>query len=157
GGVAVGEKAPPSDTNPSPNGPGMTHVPVPFYMSTRGYGLYVDTTFRVGFDVGKTDASVLQITAEQPKFSAKVFVRDDPKQTLSDYTSITGRPHLPAPWVFGPRRRVDENSMALGEPEAELMRKKHVAVTALDDATHFLPNGSDVGRLGVLATWTARQ
>ncbi|MGZ3450630.1 MAG: TIM-barrel domain-containing protein [Polyangiales bacterium] len=157
GGIAVGEKAKPADDNPSPNGPGMTHVPVPFYLSTKGYGLYVDTTYRVGFDVGKTEASTLRITTEQPKFSAKVFVRADPKQTLSDYTSVTGRARLPAPWVFGPRRRVDNDSMALGEPEAELMRKKHIAVTALDDATHFLPNGSEVGRLAALAKWTERQ
>jgi alpha-D-xyloside xylohydrolase len=157
GGIAVGEKAKPADDNPSPNGPGMAHVPVPFYLSTKGYGLFVDTTYRVGFDIGKTEANVLRISAEQPTFSAKIFVRADPRQTLSDYTSITGRAKLPAPWVFGPRRRVNLDSMALGEPEAELMRKKHIAITALDDATHFLPNGADAGRIGDLAKWTARQ
>ena len=39
GGIGQGESAPPGPGNPGPNGPDMTHVPVPFFLSTRGYGL----------------------------------------------------------------------------------------------------------------------
>lgn len=156
GGIALGEKAPPGPYNPSPNGPTMTHVPVPFYLSTKGYGLYLQTTYRAGFDFGATLNDAFRLWSEEPHLSLRLFVRDDPKQALSDYTAITGRPHLPAPWVFGPRRRVGNGDKVGGLPEEEVMRQKGVPVTALDDATHFLPSGSQVGREVELSTWTAK-
>src|SRR5205807_908101 len=51
GGIGQGESVAPGPNNPGPNGPGMTHVPIPFYLSTRGYGLYLETTFRTGFSL----------------------------------------------------------------------------------------------------------
>src|SRR5690606_41448022 len=32
--------------NPFPNGPSMTSFPVPFFLSSAGYGMHLDTTFR---------------------------------------------------------------------------------------------------------------
>ena len=60
--------------------------------------------------------------AEEPRLRYRVFVHDDPKDTLAHYTALTGRAQLPAPWVFGPRRRVDRGRMVDGVPEAQALR-----------------------------------
>ncbi len=155
GGIGGGENAPPGPGNPAPNGPGMTHIPIPFLMSSRGFGLWIDTTFRTGFDLGADDPSRWRFYAEEPQLAFTVFVHDDPKDTLAAYTAHTGHAELPAPWVFGPRRRVDIGSQVDGVPEELALRQRGVPTTMIDDTTHFLPNGSQLGREADLAAWTA--
>jgi alpha-glucosidase (family GH31 glycosyl hydrolase) len=155
GGIGQGEAVPPGPDNPGPNGPGMTYAPVPFYLSSRGYGLYMDTTYRTGYSLGADDRGLYRIYAAEPRLSYRVLVHEDPKDTLAHYTSITGRASLPAPWVFGPRRRVDRGSMVNGVPEAQALRDAKVPTTMVDDTTHFLPIGSEVGHEGEIATYVA--
>ena len=55
GGLGRGEGVKPSwvlPKNPTPNGPTMTHAPVPFLMSNKGYGVWLESTFRTGFHLG---------------------------------------------------------------------------------------------------------
>lgn len=155
GGIAVGEKAPPGPDNPGPNGPGMTHAPVPFVTSSKGWALWLDTTYRAGFALGDTPG-VQRFWAEAPRLRAHVFVHDDPKASLADFTAATGRYTLPAPWVFGPRRRVDHGAKIDGVDEFEALRLRKVPTTAVDDATHFLPNGSENEREAELRDWTTK-
>ncbi len=155
GGIGQGENVKPGPNNPGPNGPGMTHVPIPFYLSTRGYGLYLETTFRTGFSIGAEDPALFRVYAEEPRLRYRVLVHDDPLETLAHYTSITGRAHLPAPWVFGPRRRVDHGTMVNGVPEAQALRDNDVPTTVLDDAAHFLPIGTEVGHEAEFAAYNA--
>jgi sulfoquinovosidase len=156
GGIGQGEKAPPGPGNPGPNGPGMSHAPAPFVISTRGYGLWIDTSFRTGFSLGADDPGVWRLYAEQPELHYRVLVHDDPKDTLAHYTRLTGRAHLPAPWVFGPRRRVDRGSMIQGVPETQALRDAKVPTTVIDDATHFLPIGTQVGQEQGIADYNAK-
>lgn len=156
GGIGAGEAAAHGPTNPSPNGPTMTHAPIPFFLSTRGYGVWQDTSFRTGTSFGGERPDAWRIWAGEPALHLRVFVRDDPRDTIADFTARTGRAHLPAPWVFGTRMRLDSGKTIGGVPEIELLRQKRVPVSAADDATHFLPIGSQVGREAELAAWTAR-
>jgi sulfoquinovosidase len=155
GGIGQGEGAPPGPNNPSPNGPNMTYLPVPFYLSTLGYGLYMETTYRTGYSLGADDATLFRVYAAEPRLSYRVFVHDDPKDTLAEYTSVTGRATLPAPWVFGPRRRVDRGSMVNGVPEAQALRAAGVPTTMVDDADHFLPIASEVGQEAQITQYNA--
>ncbi|MFO0758103.1 MAG: glycoside hydrolase family 31 protein [Byssovorax sp.] len=145
GGIGQGEGVPPGPDNPGPNGPGMSHAPIPFYVSTRGYGLFLDTGARTGFSLGADDPGLFRVYAEEPALHLRVMVHDDPKDTLAHYTRLTGRPRLPAPWVFGPRRRVNRGALINGVPEPQALRDAKVPVTVLDDAAHFLPIGTEVG------------
>jgi len=150
GAVGQGEGVAPGPTNPSPNGINMTNLPVPFYLSSRGYGVYMETTYRTGYSFGADDPGLYRIYAAEPHLRYHVFVHDDPRDTLADYTALTGRARLPAPWVFGPRRRVDDDGMVNGIPEYQALRNAQVPTTVVDDATHFLPIGSEVGEESVL-------
>jgi alpha-glucosidase (family GH31 glycosyl hydrolase) len=153
GGIGQGEGMPPGPGNPGPNGPGMSHMPVPFYLSTRGYGLWMDTTFRTGFSLGADDPTLLRLYAEEPRMRYRVLVHDDPRDTLAHFTQLTGRARLPAPWVFGPRRRVDRGNMINGVPEFQALRAGKVPTTMVDDTTHFLPIGTQVGQEKEIAAY----
>ena len=155
GGLAAGESIPPGPTNPSPNGAQMTHAPIPFFYSSKGYAAWIDSTYRTGTSFGGELPDAWRLWAAEPTMHLHVFVHDDPKDSLADFTAKTGRAHLPAPWVFGPRRRVDRNAQVMGVPEIQLMRQKNVPCTSVDDATHFLPIGSQVGAEQEIAKWTS--
>lgn len=155
GGLAGGEDAPPGPTNPSPNGPGMTHAPVPFFMSTKGYAAWLDTSYRTGTSLGGEREDAFRVYAFAPTLDLHVFVHDHPKDSIQEFTQKVGRARLPAPWVFGPRRRMNRNAMVNGVPELQLLRQLKVPTTAADDATHFLPIGSHVGKEAEIQQWTA--
>ena len=76
------------------------YKPVPFFMSNRGYGMFVHTSTPVTFDFGHTfDAHNVIYTGDE---NLDIFVfLGDPKQVLSDYTALTGRPPMPPLWSFG--------------------------------------------------------
>ena len=154
GGVGQGEGVPAGPDNPSPNGPGMSHSPIPFFLSSRGYGAWLDTSYRTGTSFGGERPDAWRLWAFEPALHLSVFVRPDPKDVLADFTAKTGRAHLPAPWVFGARRRIDRNAQVNGVPEIQLMRQKNVPCSAADDATHFLPIGSQVGHEQEIQQWT---
>jgi alpha-glucosidase (family GH31 glycosyl hydrolase) len=145
GGVGQGENTPAGPNNPSPNGPGMTHYPTPFLLSSKGFGLFLEGTYRASFAMGSDAPSALRFTNEATDLKFHVFVHASAKDSIDDYTRLTGRPPRVAPWVFGPRRRVDHGVMVAGVPEAEALRSQHVPTTMIDDTNHFLPIASQVG------------
>jgi alpha-glucosidase (family GH31 glycosyl hydrolase) len=154
GALGLGEDVPAGPDNPAPNGPSMTYFPVPFFLSSQGYGFHVDTTFRSELHFGSEDPTAWRVAVGAPRFSATVYVSADPLTTIDDYTADTGRPMAPAPWVFGPRRRVGSGSLVDGQEEFRLMREQKIPVTGVDDAVHFLPALSQLGREDELSAWT---
>lgn len=143
-----------------PSGESMTYFPVPFFISTAGYGFWLDTTWRSEFNLATTDPEAIRAWHIGPKLAFEVYVpkADDPRpfpqQLVDQFTSTTGRPMLPPAWTFGPRRRINRGAMVGGVPELEAMRKEDLALTAVDDALHFLPGGSHVGKEAALRAWT---
>lgn len=74
---------------------------VPFYLSTNGYGLLVNTTNRVGFDLGDstTGAMAIEVAGDSLEFIA--FCGSSLKDVLRRYTALTGRSRIPPKWSFG--------------------------------------------------------
>ena len=153
GGLAVGEGEP-ATSGPLPNGPSMTYFPVPFFLSSHGYAMRLATTFRTEVHFGSERDDAWRLAVNAASFEATVYVEADPLAAIADYTEDTGRPLRPAPWVFGPRRRVNRGAMIDGVPEPEAMRKHGIAVTGIDDALHFLPASNQVGIEAEVAAWT---
>jgi len=154
-GVGAGEDAPPSATNPGPNGVSMTYFPVPFFLSTRGYGLHANTTFRTELHLGSERPDAWRLAANTASFETVVYVNANPLDTLDQFTADTGRPLIPAPWVFGNRRRIGRGAVVEGVPEWQRMRDLGMPITGIDDALHFLPHRSELGIEAQLATWTS--
>jgi sulfoquinovosidase len=161
GGIGAGEGKPSGPNNPMPNGESMTYYPVPFFVSTRGYGFWLDTTWRSTFDLAVDHADAWRVWEIGPTLSYELYLpipadpRPWPYQLVDLFTAATGRPKLPPAWGYGPRRRIGRNSEVEGVPEIQAMRNEDLAITAVDDAMHFLPAGSHVGIESELAAWVS--
>ncbi len=155
GGVGKGEKVPADAVNPYPNGPSMTYFPVPFFLSNAGYAVHLATTFRTETHFGSERPDAWRVAANTRSFETVIYVHEDPLASLDDFTRDTGRPLVPASWVFGPRRRVSNGYMVGDVPEFKKLREAHVPTTGLDDAVHLLPARSEIGREAELLKWTS--
>ncbi|KZV88859.1 hypothetical protein EXIGLDRAFT_722172 [Exidia glandulosa HHB12029] len=74
---------------------------VPFYVSNRGYGVFVNHPGEVEFDVGATKVSRLGIAVAGESLEYFIIYGDTPIEILERYTLLTGRPALPPTWTFG--------------------------------------------------------
>lgn len=155
GGAGKGEGTPADEQNPFPNGPSMTYFPVPFFLSSAGYAVHLATTYRTETHLGSERADAWRLAANTTALETVVYVHDDPLASLDDFTRDTGRPMVPASWVFGPRRRVGNRDMVGDVPEWRKLRDARVPTTGLDDAVHLLPARSEIGREDELRAWTA--
>ncbi len=151
GGLGGGEDPVGAAGSPFPNGPSMTYFPVPFFLSSAGYAVHLDTTVRTEVHLGDESPRHWRAAVSAADFDVVVYAAP-PLQALDMYTEDTGRPMIPAPWVWGPRRRVD----ALDDDEWHRLRDSHVPTTGIDDAVHFLPHLSQAGREDELRAWTSR-
>ena len=154
GGAGKGERVPADDQNPFPNGPSMTYFPVPFFLSSAGYAVHLATTFRTETHFGSERKDAWRVAANTSSFETVVYVHDDPLASLDDFTRETGRPMVPASWVFGPRRRVSSGDRVGDLLEWKKLREARVPTTGLDDAVHLLPARSELGREAELLAWT---
>ncbi|MCO6044817.1 alpha-galactosidase [Aeoliella sp. ICT_H6.2] len=76
------------------------YKPIPFYMTSAGYGVFVHTSTPVSFDFGKQfDGTNIAYTGDET-LDLFLFV-GSPKQILAEYTSLTGRSPMPPAWSFG--------------------------------------------------------
>jgi len=79
-----------------------TYKQVPFYMSTRGYGLYVNTSNALRFNVGNLEHSALSVIVDDTALLDFYFIYGPSlKEILPRYTAITGAPGVPPKWSFG--------------------------------------------------------
>ena len=87
---------------------GLSYIPVPFFLSSAGYGLHIDTEVRCLVRVATPDdPGVVSIRNAAPSLSLTVLPGRTPKEILSRYTAIAGRPEVPPAWVFGPWKSRD--------------------------------------------------
>ncbi|HEY4221240.1 MAG TPA: hypothetical protein VGO62_07850, partial [Myxococcota bacterium] len=154
GGLGGGEDPAAAVGSPFPNGPSMTYFPVPFFISSAGYAMHLDTTQRTEVHLGDESEQQWRVSSLSDRLDVVVYA-GAPLAALDLYTEDTGRPMVPAPWVFGPRRRVSLGQQVNGVDEWRLLRERHVPTTGLDDAVHFLPHLSQVGQETQLAQWTS--
>lgn len=74
---------------------------IPFYLSNKGYGVFVNHPEKVSFEVASE--AVTKVEFSVPGENLDFFLINGPsmKEVLMRYTDITGKPSLPAPWTFG--------------------------------------------------------
>ena len=90
-----------SEDNAIAKGSG-TYQPVPFYMSTTGYGLWVDTTAEATFDMNVTSGEDVTITVPAQRLRVVLFEGPEFPKILERFTGITQRAILPPYWAFAP-------------------------------------------------------
>ncbi len=79
----------------------LAYKNVPFYMTNRGYGVLVESTSDVSFEVASEKVERVQFSQQGQSMTYDLFYGGDPKGVLEKYTALTGRPALPPAWSFG--------------------------------------------------------
>lgn len=74
---------------------------VPFYLTNKGYGVFVNHPECVSYEVASEVVSRAQFSVEGEELEYFVIGGDSPKDVLRNYTSLTGKPALPPAWSFG--------------------------------------------------------
>ncbi len=83
-------------------GPESTKMykPIPFFLSDRGYGMFVHTSAPATFDFGATYQGTTALELGDDELDLFVFL-GQPKEILDEYTNLTGKAPLPPLWSFG--------------------------------------------------------
>ena len=74
---------------------------IPFYLSNRKYGLFVDNPGKVSFEVGSEKVSRVQFSVPGEEMSYSVIGGASLKDILNTYTDLTGKPPLVPEWSYG--------------------------------------------------------
>ncbi|GAA5206100.1 alpha-xylosidase [Microbacterium kyungheense] len=74
---------------------------VPFYLTSRGYGVFVDNPADVSFEIGSEVNSRVQFSVDGESLDYYVIDGPEPKDVLRRYTELTGRPARVPAWSFG--------------------------------------------------------
>ena len=76
------------------------YKPVPFLLSSRGYGMFVHTTAPATFDMGVSYQGSNALMLGDDELDLFLFL-GTPKDVLSEYTTLTGKAPMPPLWSFG--------------------------------------------------------
>ena len=74
---------------------------IPFYLSSKGYGLLVNSSGKVSYELCSEVVTRAQFSLPGEKLDFMVIGGGDGKSVLQNYTALTGRPALPPAWSFG--------------------------------------------------------
>ncbi|MEN8240026.1 MAG: TIM-barrel domain-containing protein, partial [Actinomycetota bacterium] len=78
-----------------------TYLPIPWILSSLGYGVSFETSERVRFDIGHTDADRITVEVPSSTLDVRIFV-GSPARVLALYANDVGRPPTLPAWVYGP-------------------------------------------------------
>ena len=76
------------------------YKPIPFFLSSNGYGMFVHTSTPVTLDIGNSFDQSNEIFTGDDTLDIFIFL-GEPKEVLSEYTALTGRSPVPPLWSFG--------------------------------------------------------
>ena len=79
----------------------LSYKNIPFYLSNRGYGVLVNDSGPVSFEVCSEAVTKVQFSVPGQRLDFVVIGGEDRKDMLTHYTALSGRPALPPAWSFG--------------------------------------------------------
>jgi len=79
----------------------IKHAPVPFYMSSRGYGIFFNTTRRLVYQVPADGNGAAQFAVENEFMNIYLITGNNYDEMVDRFTRLSGRPVLPPMKSFG--------------------------------------------------------
>ncbi|MBP8304146.1 MAG: alpha-xylosidase [Phycisphaerae bacterium] len=76
------------------------YKPIPFFMSSLGYGMFMHTSSPITCDFGRYHGSVNSLMIGDDELDLFVFL-GTPREILDAYTDLTGKSPVPPLWSFG--------------------------------------------------------
>ena len=74
---------------------------IPFYLSNKGYGIFVNHPEKVSFEVATEAVTKVEFSVPGESLDYFFIGGADLKDVLRHYTDLTGKPALPPAWTFG--------------------------------------------------------
>jgi alpha-D-xyloside xylohydrolase len=109
------------------------YKPIPFFMSSRGYGVFMHTSSPVTCDFGKYYGGVYSLLIGDDEADIFIFL-GEPKEILNEYTNLTGKAAMPPLWSFGFwMSRITYFSEAEGREVTKKLRDNRIP----SDVLHF--------------------
>ena len=118
-----------------PSGPTATNLPIPWLLSTRGFGVLIDQTHRSRFRLASERADAWQAETETGSLRFTVFAGPKPAEVVRRYSAYAGRQPEPRRWMLGPW-------VQFRERWPEEFRARDVPATVGQTYTHYLPCGA---------------
>ncbi|MDF2651275.1 MAG: xylS, partial [Paenibacillus sp.] len=118
-----------------------SYSPIPFLMSSRGWGFFLNSTWRHFFDLGQTKVDRWKVFSKQGELDYYLIAGSNYAQILDRYTDITGKPQLLPLWGYG---------------LTFVCNQQADAREMLDDAMHFRREGIPCDLIGLEPGWMAK-
>ena len=96
----VGQKVNLFVTDPQGPETDQMYKPIPFFMSNRGYGMFMHTSAPVTCDFGATYIGLNKLFMGDENLDLFIFF-GEPATILDEYTDLVGKPAMPPLWSFG--------------------------------------------------------
>ncbi|HEX8065897.1 MAG TPA: TIM-barrel domain-containing protein [Thermoleophilaceae bacterium] len=119
-----------------------TYFPMPWLVSTRGYGFLVDNTETSRFRLGTEREDAWTVEVDAPEIVFRVFAGPDPAAVVRRLTGRIGRQPPVEPYQLGPwyQPRGDEPA------QLDALIAADVPLSLAQTYTHYLPCGDHVAR-----------
>lgn len=109
------------------------YKPVPFFLSSRGYGMFMHTSTPITCDFGRQYAENNELLIGDETLDLFIML-GEPKTVLDEYTNLTGKSPMPPLWSFGLwMSRITYFSENDGRTVAAELRKRKIP----SDVLHF--------------------
>lgn len=79
----------------------QTEIPMPFMMSSRGWGVYNNSTRKSFFDIGSQQKTKFNIINTFDEADFYLMMGKDMPAVLNEYTLVTGRTYVLPKWAYG--------------------------------------------------------
>jgi len=124
-----------------------TYFPMPWLLSTAGYGVLVGNTEPSLFKLASERSNAWSLEVEARRLELRFFAGPTPAEAVRRLTRFTGRQPKPAaPWFFGPWYQPHGDGDRLDQ--ASMLRDRDVPASAVNTYLHYLPCGDQQGQEG---------
>lgn len=121
--------------------PDATYYPIPWLLSSRGYGVLIDNDALSYHRLGTDTAGAWSMEVEDVELRFRVFGGPTPAEALGRFSTAVGRqPSDYAPWFFGPWMQPDDDE------RIDALRAADVPTSVTATYLHYLPCGEQQGR-----------
>ena len=79
----------------------QSYKSIPFYVSSRGYGIFTNSSDKVSYEVASDTVSKVSFTVPGEDLEYFVIGGENLTEVLANYTDLTGKPALPPAYTFG--------------------------------------------------------
>jgi len=99
---------------------------IPYFMSTSGYGMFIDSSYPGILDFGSNNPEVSTFDFPSPGLTMHIWLGETFKELLPQYLDLTGYPPLPPEWLFEPHKWRDEGTWEEVFRDVRMMEERNI-------------------------------